>query len=48
MQKIWNEGGWRAFFRGGMANIVGGVTGAAVFSFYDKMKVQYEQKYRTF
>lgn len=37
--KIWSEGGWRAFFRGGAANIVGGLTGAAVFSIYDRMKL---------
>ena len=37
--RIWAEGGWRAFFRGGAANIVGGLTGAAVFSIYDRMKV---------
>ena len=39
MHKIQAEGGFGAFFRGGAANIVGGVTGAAVFSIYDRMKV---------
>jgi solute carrier family 25 (adenine nucleotide translocator) protein 4/5/6/31 len=41
MGKIYRESGWKGFFRGGAANIVGGVTGAAVFSIYDRMKVFY-------
>jgi solute carrier family 25 (adenine nucleotide translocator) protein 4/5/6/31 len=45
MRKIWAEGGWKAFFRGGAANIVGGVTGAAVFSIYDRMKVEFKKKH---
>lgn len=43
-QKIWNEGGWRGFFKGGAANIIGGFTGAAVLSIYDRIKVYYSNK----
>jgi len=39
IKRIKSEGGWKAFFRGTIANILGGVTGAVVFSVYDKMKV---------
>jgi solute carrier family 25 (adenine nucleotide translocator) protein 4/5/6/31 len=45
MRKIYAEGGWKAFFRGGMANVVGGITGAAVFSIYDRMKVEFKKKH---
>ena len=40
-KKIHGEGGWKSFFRGGAANVVGGLTGAAVFSVYDRFKVYY-------
>lgn len=42
---IYREGGWKAFFRGGAANVLGGLTGAAVFSVYDRIKVHYKNKY---
>lgn len=45
IQKIHSEGGWRAFFRGGAANIIGGFTGAAVLSIYDRLKVYYQNKF---
>lgn len=41
ISKIYSEGGMKAFFRGGAANIVGGITGAAVLSIYDRFKVYY-------
>lgn len=44
MKLISKEGGWRGFFRGGVANVVGGLTGAAVFSIYDRIKVYYTAK----
>lgn len=44
MKQISKEGGWRGFFRGGAANVVGGLTGAAVFSIYDRIKVYYTTK----
>lgn len=28
-----------------MANVVGGITGAAVFSIYDRMKVEFKKKH---
>jgi solute carrier family 25 (adenine nucleotide translocator) protein 4/5/6/31 len=46
VHKIYAEGGFRGFFRGGTANVVGGVTGAAVFSIYDRMKVEFGKKHR--
>lgn len=48
IKKIKSEGGWKAFFRGTVANILGGLTGAAVFSVYDKMKVEYIKKYSSY
>ena len=44
IMKIHGEGGWKSFFKGGAANIVGGLTGAAVFSVYDRIKVYYQNK----
>jgi solute carrier family 25 (mitochondrial adenine nucleotide translocator), member 4/5/6/31 len=44
-RKIRSEGGWKAFFRGGAANVVGGITGAAVFSIYDRMKVEFQKRH---
>ena len=41
IKRIHEEAGWRGFFKGGAANIVGGLTGAAVFSIYDKIKLFY-------
>jgi solute carrier family 25 (adenine nucleotide translocator) protein 4/5/6/31 len=48
IKKINSEGGWKAFFRGTVANILGGITGAVVFSVYDKMKVEYVKKYSSY
>lgn len=45
MKKIYGEGGWKSFFKGGAANVVGGLTGAAVFSVYDRIKVYYQNKF---
>lgn len=44
-RQIYRESGWRGFFKGGAANIVGGLTGAAVFSVYDRLKVYYKSKF---
>ena len=48
IKKIKSEGGYKAFFRGTVANILGGITGAVVFSVYDKMKVEYIKKYMNY
>ena len=45
IRKIHSEGGWKAFFRGGAANIIGGFTGAAVLSIYDRLKVYYKKSF---
>ena len=45
IRKIYQEGKIKAFFKGGAANVAGGITGAAVLSIYDKFKLEiYERK----
>ena len=45
IRQMWRQGGWRVFYKGGAANVVGGVTGAAVLSIYDRIKLFYRTKH---